>query len=122
MRPLRPIFKGGGGEYFRSNRQIDLLQAAGLAGFGEIQSAGLDLPQVLIVFAAQGEWRGEMGEREGARASAVSRKWLDRMKPLDFFARQGATLRPYWTYGKGLQRSMAEKDAVSCRVICETPH
>lgn len=54
--------------------------------------------------------------------SAVSRKWLDMMKPMDFFARQGAAPQPYWAYGKGAQRSMAEKDAVSCRVICETLH
>jgi len=41
---------------------------------------------------------------------------------MDFSDRQGATPRPYWTYGKGVQRSMAEKDAVSCRVNCETLH
>jgi hypothetical protein len=35
------------------------------------------------------------------------------MKPMDFFARQGATPQPYWTYGKVAQRRMAEKDTVS---------
>jgi hypothetical protein len=41
---------------------------------------------------------------------------------MDFFARQGATPQSYWTYVKGLQRGMAEKDAVSCRVNYETLH
>jgi hypothetical protein len=39
------------------------------------------------------------------------------MKRMDFCARQGADLLPYAVYGKGRQRRMAQKDAVSCFVI-----
>ncbi|WP_269083907.1 hypothetical protein [Thiobacillus denitrificans] len=39
------------------------------------------------------------------------------MKQMDFFARLGAEQQPYGVYGNGLQRRMAEKDAVSCFVI-----
>ncbi len=56
----------------------------------------------------RGLWRGS------AEASAVSRKWLDRMKPMDFSARQGTAPQPYGVYGKGAQRRMAGKGAVSC--------
>lgn len=34
-----------------------------------------------------------------------------------FFVKLGADPQPYGVYGKGLQRRMAEKDAVSCFVI-----
>jgi hypothetical protein len=34
-----------------------------------------------------------------------------------FFARQGAGPEPYGVYGKGVQHSMAKKDAISCFVI-----
>jgi hypothetical protein len=34
------------------------------------------------------------------------------MKRMYFFARQGAAPQPYGVYGKGMQRRMAEKDAV----------
>jgi hypothetical protein len=44
------------------------------------------------------------------------------MKPMDFAARQGASPPSYWIYGKGWQRRMAAKDAVSCRGIGETLH
>jgi len=33
---------------------------------------------------------------------------------MDFFARRGADPLPYGVYGKGLQRRMAEKDAILC--------
>ncbi len=36
---------------------------------------------------------------------------------MDFFARLGADPLPYGVYGEGLQRRLAEKDAVSCFVI-----
>jgi len=39
------------------------------------------------------------------------------MKQMDFIVRLGADPKPYGVYGKGLQRRMAEKDAVSCFVI-----
>jgi hypothetical protein len=42
------------------------------------------------------------------------------MKQMDFFARRGADPHPYGVYGKGLQRRMAEKDAVSCFVIFDS--
>jgi len=44
------------------------------------------------------------------------------MKQMGFFVRRGADPQPYGVYGKGLQRRLAEKDAVSCFVIfgCDT--
>jgi hypothetical protein len=44
------------------------------------------------------------------------------MKRMDFSARQGADPQPYGVYGKGLQRRMAEKYAVSCFVIFGSRH
>lgn len=44
------------------------------------------------------------------------------MKLMDFFARQGADPQQYLTYCKGLQRSMAKKDAVSCQSFGETDY
>jgi hypothetical protein len=44
------------------------------------------------------------------------------MKRMDFFARQGADPQPYGLYGNGMQRGMAEKDAVSCFVISASRH
>jgi hypothetical protein len=44
------------------------------------------------------------------------------MKRMDFFARQGADPQPYGVYGKGVQHSMAKKDAVSCFVISGLRH
>ena len=36
------------------------------------------------------------------------------MKPMDFSVRLGAGPQPHCQCGKGVQRRMAEKDAVSC--------
>ena len=44
------------------------------------------------------------------------------MKSMDFFARLGADPQPHWTCGKGLQRRMAEKDAISCSGFGETDY
>jgi GntR family transcriptional regulator / MocR family aminotransferase len=44
------------------------------------------------------------------------------MKSMDFAARLGAGLPPHSMCGKGLQRRMAAKDAISCGRICETDH
>jgi len=41
----------------------------------------------------------------------------EQMKQMGFFNRLGADQQPYGVYGKGLQRRMAEKGAVSCIVI-----
>ena len=42
------------------------------------------------------------------------------MKSMDFFARLGADPPPHPQCGKGLQRRMAEKDAISGGRICES--
>jgi len=42
------------------------------------------------------------------------------MKRMDFFARLGANPPPHSLCDKGLQRRMAEKDAVSCKPFGET--
>ncbi|WP_299698029.1 hypothetical protein [Hydrocarboniphaga sp.] len=44
------------------------------------------------------------------------------MKPMDFSARQGADPPPHRSCGKGLQRRLAEKDAVSCQRFGETDY
>jgi hypothetical protein len=44
------------------------------------------------------------------------------MKRMDFFVRQDADPQPYGVYGKGMQRGMAKKDAVSCFVISSLRH
>ena len=36
------------------------------------------------------------------------------MKSMDFFATLGADPQPHWQCGKGMQRRVAEKDAISC--------
>jgi hypothetical protein len=42
------------------------------------------------------------------------------MKSMDFFARLGVNLQSHCQCGKGMQRRMAEKDAISCGVFGET--
>ncbi len=37
------------------------------------------------------------------------------MKPMDFFAVRGVDPPPHLLCGKGLQRRMVKKDAVSCK-------
>ena len=44
------------------------------------------------------------------------------MKPMDFFVRLGAGLQSHCQCGKGVQRRMAEKDAVSCIGFGETDY
>jgi hypothetical protein len=44
------------------------------------------------------------------------------MKSMDFFARRGAAPQAHWWCGKGLQRSLAEKDAISCHCFDETDY
>ncbi len=44
------------------------------------------------------------------------------MKSMDFFARLGVDPQPHWQCGKGLQRRMAEKAAVSCNDFGETDY
>ncbi len=41
------------------------------------------------------------------------------MKSMDFFVRLGAHPQPHLLCGKGGQRRLAEKDAISCGRICE---
>ena len=49
-----------------------------------------------------------------ASSSTVNHKYRNRIKRMDFFARPGADPPPHSLCGKGLQRRMAEKDAVLC--------
>ncbi len=42
------------------------------------------------------------------------------MKPMDFFARLSADPLPHCRCGKGMERRMVEKDAVSCNGFGET--
>ena len=44
------------------------------------------------------------------------------MKLMDFFARLDADPHPHSTCGQGLQRRMAEKDAISCSGFGETDY
>ncbi len=41
---------------------------------------------------------------------------------MDFFVTLGVIPQPYGVYGKGLQRRVAKKDAVSCCVISGSRH
>ena len=45
-----------------------------------------------------------------------------KMKPMDFFARLGADPLPHCRCGKGMERRMVEKDAVSCNGFGETDY
>jgi hypothetical protein len=44
------------------------------------------------------------------------------MKSMDFFARLGADPQSHCQCGKGMQRRMAEKDAISCSGFGETDY
>ncbi len=44
------------------------------------------------------------------------------MKSMDFFARLGADPQSHLQCDKGMQRRMAEKDAISCIVFGETDY
>jgi hypothetical protein len=44
------------------------------------------------------------------------------MRSMDFAARLGAAAPPHWTCGKGMQRRMAVKDAISCGRTYETAY
>ena len=44
------------------------------------------------------------------------------MKPMNFFARLGADPLPHSQCGKGMQRRMVEKDAVSCTEFGEADY
>jgi hypothetical protein len=44
------------------------------------------------------------------------------MKSMDFFARLGAEPQSHFQCGEGMQRRMAEKDAISCSGFGETDY
>ena len=44
------------------------------------------------------------------------------MKSMNFSARLGADPQPHWQCGKGMQRRLAEKDAISCSDFGETDY
>ena len=47
---------------------------------------------------------------------------IDEMKPMDVPARRGADPQSHWRCGKGKQRGLARKDAVSCHCFGETDY
>jgi len=50
----------------------------------------------------------------------MNQKYRNMMKRMDFFARLGADPPPHLLCGKGLQRRMMKKDAVSCFDISDS--